>query len=145
MPESPTIELPEANLRRHSVRRAPWRQRLVDAERGVTHGFRADSALFVHFFVSSLIVVLGLGLGLSTWQWLAVVGSIALVFSAEFLNQALRELLQISAPQAEPAAIQRFLQLGMAAVGTATLGSAIIIGTVFWLRVSALFAVSAGG
>ena len=33
--------------------RPAWRQRLVDAERGVMQGIRGDSAFFVYFFLSS--------------------------------------------------------------------------------------------
>ena len=42
---------PDPRFRRH--RRAAWRQRLVEAERGITHGFRGDSTLFGYLFVWS--------------------------------------------------------------------------------------------
>ena len=45
----------------HSSRRPAWRQRLVQAERGLVKGVRSDSAFFVHFFGGSIALAVVIG------------------------------------------------------------------------------------
>ena len=49
-------------------RRCAWRQRMIEAERGLRLSLRMDGTLFVHLFVASCVIAAGFVLGLSTQQ-----------------------------------------------------------------------------
>lgn len=74
---------------RRRPKRPAWRQRLVDAERGMTLGVRGDSTFFVYFFTTSVTIAGGFVLGLSLIEWVLVVLAITLVLSAEMFKQVL--------------------------------------------------------
>jgi diacylglycerol kinase len=75
-------------------RRSPWRRRLVEAERGLTEGFRTDSTLFVHFFIATLVMTAALVFGISRIEWGMLILSFAMVFSAELFHLAMRAIFR---------------------------------------------------
>ncbi|MFM8582773.1 MAG: diacylglycerol kinase, partial [Planctomycetaceae bacterium] len=79
-----------------TLRRPAWRQRLIQAERGLAWGLRADSVFFVHFFGIALVISAGLAFGLALWQWVAIVLALTVVLSAEMFQQALKLLAGLS-------------------------------------------------
>jgi diacylglycerol kinase len=107
--------------------RAPWRQRLVDVERGLAQGVRGDSTFFVYFFLSSLTLVASVVLGLSLMKWTNVLLSLTLVLSAEMFNQSLKTLCKALGRPAD-AAVRSALRMGTAAVFVVIGGSLIVIG-----------------
>lgn len=129
----PTI--PEERL----PRRAPWRQRLVEAERGLSCGLRGDGTLFVYLFVDCLMIAMGAILRLPTAQWIIVGLIVTLVLSAELMCQALRILtkeLQRTVPECR---LTSALQLATAAVTVAIVGGSCVVGTIFWQRIRDLY------
>jgi diacylglycerol kinase len=114
-------------------RRAAWRQRLIQAERGLAFGVRGDSVFFVHFFGISLVVAAAAVLGVGWMQWVAIACCLTLVLTAEMFNQALKALLQREDRASTPAE-QRALAMGTAAVMVACTGSTIVMTMVFWQR-----------
>lgn len=119
-------------------RRPAWRQRLVQAERGLVGGVRSDSAFFVHFFGISVVIVAALVLGIGWMQWIGIAGCLTLVLTAEMFNQALKTLARSSDHFASPE-VQRALAIGTAAVLVACIGSTIVLTLVFWQRIDQLF------
>jgi diacylglycerol kinase len=119
-------------------RRPAWRQRLVQAERGLAWGLRADSVFFVHFFGISIVLVAGLIFGLELWQWVAITGALTVVLSAEMFQQALKLLVRGLGPAVGEEAT-RALSIGTAAVLVACVGSLTIVGLVFATRACELF------
>jgi diacylglycerol kinase len=119
-------------------RRAAWRQRLVQAERGLVGGVRSDSVFFVHFFGISLVIAAALVLGVGIMQWIAIAACLTLVLTAEMFNQALKSLAQ---PDDRPCglAAKRAMAMGTAAVMVACSGSSLVMALVFWQRVQQLF------
>ena len=111
-------------------RRALWRQRLVDAERGLTHSFRADSALYLHLFFDSLLMATGLVLGLAAADWVIVGIGLTVMLSAELFHQA----LQTVAAQFSKNVRQQVAALSTAAKLLAVTGSTSAILGVLWLR-----------
>ncbi|HUG92048.1 MAG TPA: diacylglycerol kinase [Planctomycetaceae bacterium] len=101
-------------------RRSPWRRRLVEAERGLTQGFRGDSALVVHLFVACLVVAAGLVLGLSLAAWAMLVGSFTLVLAAELFNKLARIVCRHAARESE--AVRQAASIGTAAVFVTVVG-----------------------
>ena len=119
-------------------RRPAWRQRLVQAERGLVRGVRSDSAFFVHFFGIAIVIAAALVLGIGWMQWIAIAGCLTLVLTAEMFNQALKALAQALEGPAAPE-VQRGLAIGTAAVMVACIGSTIVLALVFWQRLAVLF------
>ena len=118
-------------------KRAAWRERLVQAERGIGQGVRSDSTLCVHFFTGSIVLAAGSVIGLGLLQWALVSLSLTVVFAAEMFNQALKALLQDDTPNRSHH-VKKVLGISTAAaLGTIT-GAAITLGLVFYERLSEL-------
>jgi len=116
-------------------RRPPWRQRLVETERGLAQGMRGDSTLFFYLFVDCLLLAVGGVLDLTRGEWLLVGLAVTMVLAAELMQQAIRlcigQLRQIR-PHRD---WDRALHLATASVGIAFTGSAVVIGMIYWQRV----------
>lgn len=122
-----------------TLRRAPWRQRLVQAERGLSCGLRGDGTLFVYLFVDCLVIAVGAILRLSGWEWIIVGLVITLVLTAELICQALHALiaeLQRTIPESRWTSA---LQLATAAVTVALMGGSCVVGAIFWQRIRDLY------
>lgn len=119
---------------RAARQRSPWRRRLIDAERGITLGFRSDSAFFVYFFAGCVVVATAAVLGLALWHWVAVILSLTAVMTAELFHQALRLFFQAAETEASPAQLKA-QRLASAAVFAALLGACLTIGLVLGRRV----------
>lgn len=133
--------LPHASRRtgsRPARRRAAWRQWLVEAERGITAGFRSDSVFFVHLFVGSLAVAASAMLGLSASQWSIVVLALSVTIAAELFHQVLKQLADAIA-EIGPRKASAIRRLGGAAVAVASLGSAAAIAVILSSRLWSLF------
>ncbi len=111
-------------------RRAPWRQKLVDAERGLTHSFRADSALYLHVFFDSLLLAIGFVLGLSASRWAVVGLGITVMLASELFHQA----LQTVAAQFSKNNREQIAALSTAGKLIAVTGSTAVIAAILWLR-----------
>lgn len=116
-------------------RRAAWRQRLVEAERGFSHSLRADSALYLHLFVDSLLLATCFVLGLSATHWIVVTLAISVMLSSEMSAQA----LQLVASQLSERVRTQVVSMAAAARLLAILGSTSAIAMVLWLRLRELF------
>jgi diacylglycerol kinase len=126
-----------------TLRRPAWRQRLIQAERGLAWGLRADSVFFVHFFGITLVISAGLAFGLVLWQWVAIVLALTVVLSAEMFQQALKLLAGLSSAANHagdsPSVAARALSIGTAAVLVACLGSTLVLALIFIHRACELF------
>ena len=119
-------------------RRPAWRQRLVQAERGLVRGIRSDSVFFVHFFGICMVLAAAVVFGVGWMQWIAIAGCLTLVLTAEMFNQALKALAHASEQESSPGG-QRALAIGTAAVLVACIGSTVVLTLVFWQRFEQLF------
>lgn len=116
-------------------RRPAWRQRLVEAERGFSHSFRADSALYLHIFVDTLLLATCGVLGLPATHWAIVIVGLTAMISAELFAQALHAI----AAQLSDSIRKQVVSLCAAAKLLAILGSTSALGIVLWLRLRELF------
>lgn len=119
----------------HRPRRPAWRQRLVEAERGFSHSLRADSALYLHLFVDSLLLATCFVLGLSATHWIVVTLAISVMLSAEMFSQG----LQLIAAQLAERIGRQVVAMAAAAKLLAIFGSTSAVGMVLWLRLRELF------
>jgi len=125
------------NIRIHSTgnleaekMRPEWRQRLVDAERGITFGIRLDSSCFIHFFTGSAVLATAMLLGLSATHWAIVILSMTTVLCAQMFNQVLKSIWNLLGSHL-PAESKNMFKVGTAAVGVSIIGSVITIGIIF--------------
>ena len=131
---STTMVNPENKPAKCHKPRSAWRQRLVQAERGLGNGARQDSIFFVHIFTSTLILLAGGVLGLVSWQWMLVVSSLIVLFVAELFNQALKSMSQAFG-EIPPAPVQQALGMSTAASMLALCGTLIIAGVTLGQRI----------
>jgi diacylglycerol kinase len=131
-------DAPPRLSRRPARRRAAWRQWLVEAERGITAGFRSDSVFFVHLFAGSLAVAAAAMLGLSATQWSILVLALSGTISAELFHQVLKQLNDLVG-DTNPKSASAIRRLGAAAGAAATLGSAASIAVILGSRIWSLF------
>lgn len=116
-------------------RRAAWRQKLVEAERGFTHGFRVDSTLYAHFFVDCLLLATCSVVGLPPTHWAIVIAGITVMLSAEFFSLA----ILMVAEELSSSIKKRVESANAAGKLLVFLGSSVMIGIVLWLRFREFF------
>ena len=122
----------------HRVRSA-WREKLVQVERGFTRGVRCDSAFFIHFFGICIVVAMACVLGVAWMQWIAIIGCLTVVLTAQMFNQAIKSIANVQNETPLPH-IERALAIGTAAVLVACTGSILILTLIFCQRLIVLFA-----
>ena len=120
-------------------RRAAWRRRLVEAERGIAQGLRGDSALFVHFFAVATVLAAGLVLGLEIWQWSLLLLAATIVVASELFCQVLRLLSQGMAHY-DREMTTRADRLATAAVFVTVLGAFLLLVLIFGHRLWTILA-----
>lgn len=113
--------------------RSPWRQRLVDTERGVTHSFRGDSTFFGYLFLGTLVFCVAFVMGISALQWTLMSVAFTIVIAAEMFRLSISRLVQ-SIDGLEQSAALEISRIATAAVMVTLLGSCITIGVIFWQR-----------
>jgi diacylglycerol kinase (ATP) len=72
------------------------------AFRGLRTLFREEPNARIHLLAASCVVVLGFYLGITRMEWVAILGVIALVFSAELINTAIEQLADVVSPEFHP-------------------------------------------
>ncbi|WP_166821948.1 diacylglycerol kinase [Thalassoroseus pseudoceratinae] len=131
-PPNPTELDAEETLCRAERRRPMWRRRLVDAERGLTEGFRGDSTFFVYFFGGTVVLAAGWVLGITLVQWCFLVFSLTTVIGAELFHRALMQTLESLPEAARPTSptVRKLRRISAAGVTMITLGTLLAIGLI---------------
>lgn len=118
--------------------RRRWRDKFLNALRGLRTGVQGHSSFFVHFFFTALVVAAALAMGMSVVEWAILLACVSLVLMAELFNSALETLVR--SLDREPArALRDTLDIAAAAVLVAALGAALIGGLLFLRRLGILF------
>jgi len=112
------------------------------AFRGWGHVLKTQHNAWIHSVVATIVVLLGLWLGLPARDWAVLVLAIAMVFTAEFINTAIEAVVDLASPSQHPLA-KLGKDVGAAAVLVAAL-SAILIGLLIlgpplWQKVGGWF------
>jgi diacylglycerol kinase (ATP) len=112
------------------------------ALRGWWHVLQTQHNAWIHLIVATVIVVLGLWLGLTPHDWAIIVLTIAMVFTAEFINTAIEAVVDLASPVHHPLA-KVGKDVGAGAVLVAALAAALIglliLGPPLWARFASLF------
>ena len=96
------------------------------AFRGWYHMLQTQHNAWIHSVVATVVIAMGLWLGLPPRDWAVLVLTIAMVFTAEFINTSIEAVVDLASPAHHPLA-KVGKDVGAAAVLVAAL-SAILIG-----------------
>jgi diacylglycerol kinase len=112
------------------------------AFRGWGHVLKTQHNAWIHSLIASVVIALGVWLHLSATNWAIIVLTIAMVFTAEFINTAIEAVLDLASPKYHPLA-KVGKDVGAGAVLVAALAAVIvgllILGPPLWIRISLLF------
>jgi diacylglycerol kinase len=112
------------------------------AFRGWWFVIRTQRNAWIHAVVTTLVILVALWLGLPLRDWAVLLLTIALVWTAEFINTALEAVVNLASPQLHPLA-KVGKDVGAAAVLIAALTSILvgllILGPQLWEKLKVLF------
>jgi diacylglycerol kinase len=112
------------------------------AFQGWWHVLRTQQNAWIHSLIALVVVLLGLWLGLEPRDWAILVLTIAMVFTAEFINTAIEAVVDLASPSHHPLA-KVGKDVGAAAVLGAALAAILvgllILGPPLWAKLSLLF------
>jgi diacylglycerol kinase len=110
---------------------------------GWKHVLKTQHNAWVHSFIAATVIVVGLWLRLAPRDWAILVLTIAMVFTAEFINTAIEAIVDLASPTHHPLA-KLGKDVGAGAVLVAALAAIVvgllILGPPLWLKLSLLFA-----
>jgi diacylglycerol kinase len=95
------------------------------AFRGWWHVLKTQQNAWIHSMVATLVIILGLWLGIPARDWAVIVLAIAMVFTAEFINTAIEAVVDLASPVHHPLA-KVGKDVGAGAVLVSALAAALI-------------------
>ncbi|MEO8355326.1 MAG: diacylglycerol kinase family protein, partial [Chloroflexota bacterium] len=112
------------------------------AFRGWGHVLKTQQNAWIHSLIASLVIAMGAWLELDTHDWAILVLTIAMVFSAEFINTAIEAVVDLASPALHPLA-KVGKDVGAGAVLVAALAAIIvgllILGPPLWAKLLTIF------
>ena len=103
---------------------------------------RTQRNAWIHAVVSITVMAIALWLGLKPLEWAVLILTIALVWTAEFINTAVEAVVDLASPQHHPLA-RMGKGVGAAAVLIAALSSILIglliLGPALWVKLQNIF------
>jgi len=111
------------------------------AFRGWGHVLRTQQNAWIHSVVAAAVIVLGLWIGLLPRDWAIIVLTIAMVFTAEFINTAIEAVVDLASPVHHPLA-KVGKDVGAGGVLVAALAAIVvgllILGPPLWIKIKLL-------
>ena len=112
------------------------------ASRGWWHVLKTQHNAWVHSIVATAVFAMGVWLGLPPRDWAVLVLTVAMVFTAEFINTAIEAVVDLASPEKHPLA-KVGKDVGAGAVLVAALAAVLIglliLGPPLWERLQPLF------
>jgi diacylglycerol kinase len=112
------------------------------AFRGWGYVLKTQHNAWIHSLFATAVILVGLWLGLKPVDWAIIVLTIAMVFTAEFINTAIEAVVDLASPVHHPLA-KVGKDVGAGAVLVAALAGIVIgllvIGPPLWARLLSLF------
>lgn len=120
------------------------RNRLISfrhAFAGLAYVLRTQPNVWIHTAIAAGVVALGLWLGLGLVEWAVLVGTMALVLTAEFANTIVETTIDLITPEYHPLAkVAKDVAAGavlLSAIAAVVIGL-LILGPPLWARIAAL-------
>jgi diacylglycerol kinase (ATP) len=112
------------------------------AFRGWWYVLRTQHNAWIHSLVATLVILVGFWLRLSPGNWAIIVLTIAMVFTAEFINTAIEAVVDLAMPMHHPLA-KVGKDVGAGAVLVSALAGVVvgllILGPPLWAKLVLLF------
>ena len=112
------------------------------AFRGWAYVLRTQHNAWIHSVAATAVLLIGLWVGLPPRDWAVLVLTIAMVFTAEFINTSIEAVVDLASPEKHPLA-KVGKDVGAAAVLVAALSAVLvgllILGPPLWLKLGPLF------
>ena len=112
------------------------------AFRGWMYVLKTQQNAWIHTLFATAVILVGLWVGLRTIDWAVIVLTIAMVFTAEFINTAIEAVVDLASPVHHPLA-KVGKDVGAGAVLVSALAGIVIglliIGPPLWARLVSLF------
>jgi diacylglycerol kinase len=112
------------------------------AFRGWWYVLKTQQNAWIHSLFATAVIIVGLWLGLEPLDWAVIVLTIAMVFTAEFINTAIEAVVDLASPMHHPLA-KVGKDVGAAAVLIAALAGVVVgllvLGPPLWARLVVLF------
>lgn len=74
------------------------------AFKGWAYVLRTQKNAWIHLAATTLVIAVGVWLGISRYEWAVILLVIGIVWIAEFLNTSLESILDIASPERHPLA-----------------------------------------
>lgn len=114
------------------------------AFQGWSYVLRTQRNAWIHSLFAAAVLIVGLWLGLPARDWAVLILTIALVFTAEFVNSSIEAVVDLASPETHPLA-KIGKDVGAAAVLVAAIASVLIglliLGPPLWLKLTPLLSV----
>jgi len=111
------------------------------AIRGWQYVLRTQANAWIHSIIAIAVFVLGVWLHLTARDWAVLILTIAMVFSAEFINTAIETVVDLASPEIHPLA-KIGKDVGAGAVLVAALAAILIglliLGPPLWTKLTSL-------
>ena len=118
-----------------SYRLTTWQQKFAVAGRGIKIAVVQEKSFVFHFAVTAAVLVAGVALGISRWEWCIIVLAIMAGLSTELLNTAIEHLAKAITRETDPH-IRDALDIASGAVTLIALGATVlgllVIGNALW-------------
>jgi len=112
------------------------------AFRGWWYVLQTQHNAWIHILFATAVIIVGLWVGLEPFDWAVIVLTIAMVFTAEFINTAIEAVVDLASPVHHPLA-KVGKDVGAGAVLVASLAGIVIglliIGPPLWARLVSIF------
>ena len=112
------------------------------AFRGWGHVLRTQHNAWIHSVIATAVIAVGLWIGLPPRDWAIIVLTIAMVFTAEFINTAIEAVVDLASPVHHPLAkVGKDVGAGgvlVAALAAIVIGL-LILGPPLWTKITLLF------
>src|SRR6266540_24711 len=112
------------------------------AFRGWGYVLQTQQNAWIHSVFATVVIVVCLWLGISPTQWAIIILTIAMVFTAEFINTAIEAVVDLASPVHHPLA-KVGKDVGAGAVLVAALAGVVIglliLGPPLWAKLLSLF------
>ena len=109
---------------------------------GWRYALRTQQNVWIHTAAASAVLIVGLWLELPARDWAALALTMAMVFTAEFLNTSIEAVVDLASPDHHPLA-KIAKDVGAAAVLVAALAAILvgllILGPPLWAKLNVLF------
>ncbi len=112
------------------------------ALRGWQYVLKTQRNAWIHSLTAITVILLSLWLQISALDWAVLILTIAMVFTAEFINTSIEAVVDLASPQKHPLA-KVGKDVGAGAVLIASVAGVLIglliLGPPFWARLTSLF------